>query len=126
MSSRTAMTIVDQAATPESGPSTKTLENFDVSVGNKIENDGRTVLQVRNTTGAGKTITYTYSERGQTRTTVVNLGANEETVLGPFPPDVFNAHAGDAENGTHLWATANGSAGEVKGRAIRMPPGAFR
>ena len=127
MSSRTSLTIVDQANLPEDGPATKTLENMDVSLGNKLSNDGRTVLQVRNTTGSSKTITFTFDVRGAADTKQITLGANEETILGPFPTDVFNQHAADsAETGLYLWATASGSAGEVKARAVRFAPGVFR
>jgi hypothetical protein len=43
------------------------------------------------------------------------------TVLGPFNPAVFNAHAADGtENGSHLWVTASGA---INVRAIRLRPG---
>lgn len=125
MSSRTSLTVVDQAGFPEEGPSPKTLENMDVTNGNKFVDDGRTVVAVRNSAVASRTVTYTYSERGQTRTKAVTLAASEECILGPFPP-AMRAHDGDAsENGSHVWLTASGSTGEVKARAVRFASGVF-
>src|SRR5690349_1170654 len=126
MSTRTALTVVDCAANAEDGPATRTLENMDVTLGNKLANDGRTLLKVRNTTGGSLNITFTYDYRGASVTKAVAIGANEETTLGPFPPGVFNAHAADsAENLLQTWLTAGGGAGDLKARAIRYQPGVF-
>jgi hypothetical protein len=126
VSSRTALTVLDSGAYAEDGPTTKTLENMDVTNGNKFTNDGRVLLKVRNSAVAARTITYTYDERGAARTRAVTLAASEETILGPFPVAIFNEHAADAsEHRSHVWATASGAAGEVKARAIRYQPGAF-
>lgn len=124
MSARTALTVVAAAANPEDGPATRTLENMDVAAGNKLENDGRTLLKVRNTTGGSLNITFSYDNRGGTATKAVAIGANEETTLGPFPPSVFNKHSADAaEHDLYVWLTAGGNAGDLKARAIRYPPG---
>lgn len=121
MSARTRLTVVDQAALTEQGPATRTEENSDVANGNKVALGAGVVVYARETTGIAKTVTYTYDERGQTRTTVVNLGASEVVPLGPFDP-ALAAHAADvAENGLDVWLTASGTAGQVKFRAVRLP-----
>lgn len=122
MSSRTSLTVLDQAGFPEEGPTTKSLENFDVTNGSKFANDGRTVLQVRNTTAGALNLTYSYDERNRVTTKVVSIGANAESVLGPFPTQVFNQHAADAaEHNLLVWVTASGTTGQLQGRAIRLP-----
>lgn len=119
MSTRTAMTVLDQGAYAESGPSTKTLESLDVVNGNKIPYDPRVACAFYNTSGASKTLTYSYDdERGEARTKVVTLAAGE-AIIAEFDEGLCR-HTGDAENGTHVWVTANGSAGDVKGRATRL------
>ena len=120
MSSRTALTVVDQGNLPELGPGTTTEENSDVSNGNKVLAQRGTIVIARETTGVSKTVTYTYDERGQTRTLAVTLAANALTVLGPFDPGL-QAHAADAaENGQFVWLSASGTAGQVKFRAINL------
>lgn len=122
MSARTSLAVLDQSGYPEEGPSTKALENFDVTNGSKFLNDGITALQVRNTTGGALTLTFTYDERNRSTTKVTTLGANAETILGPFPTGVFNQHAADgAEHNAYLWVTASGTTGQLQGRAIRLP-----
>lgn len=123
MSARTALTVLDQAATPEDGAATKTLENMDSAAGNKFPNTGNERVQIRNSIAGARTVTYTYTERGRTTTKVLNLAANEETILGPFNPAIFNSHAGDAEDTTHVWLTSSNSTGDVKARVIREAPG---
>jgi YD repeat-containing protein len=123
MSTRTSLTVLEQADHPEEGPATKTLENMDPTNGNKVVNDGHTRAQVRNSVASSRTITYTYDERGRVTTKVVTLAANEECLLGPWPTAALNRHAGDVEDGTHVWLTASGSAGDVKIRCVREPPG---
>lgn len=121
MSARTRLTVVDQNILTEQGPATTTEENSDVVNGNKVALGPGVVVFARETSGTSKTITYTYDERGQTRTTVVTLPANGVDVFGPFD-QVLAAHAADAaENGLDVWLTANGTAGQVKFRAVRLP-----
>jgi hypothetical protein len=121
MSARTRLTIVDQALLSEDGPATKTEENSDVTNGNKLAIGPGITLIARNSTGVAKTITWTYDERGQTRTKVTNLAANEIAPLGPFEPALAVHTADAAENGFDVWLTANGVAGDVKFRAVRNP-----
>lgn len=120
MSSRTRLTVVQQALNTEQGPATTTEENSDVSNGNKVAAGPGVFVIARETSGVAKTVTYTYDERGQTRTTVVNLAINALTVLGPFDPSL-TAHGADAaENGADVWLTASGTAGQVKFRAVQL------
>lgn len=123
MSTRTALTVLDQAAYPENGPSTKTLEAADTVNGNKFVNDGQTLLLFSNTSGVSRNITFTADIRGASGTKKVQAIANNEvTILGPFNPGEFNPHTGDAENGTHAWFTASGA---INVRAIKIPAGYF-
>lgn len=128
MSARTSLAVIDaNGSFPENAPATKTTENMDVAAGNKILNiDENTVIWVEETSGNARTVTYTYDDdAGVERTKAVALGANERTLLGPFKPRMTR-HAGDAAEAGALWLTANGTAGQVKARAIRFPPGTFK
>lgn len=121
MSARTRLTVVQQALNTEQGPATTTEENSDVANGNKVAAGPGVVVIARETSGTSKTVTYTYDERGQTRTTVVTLAANAIVPLGPFDP-TLTAHGADAaENGADVWLTASGTAGQVKFRAFQIP-----
>jgi hypothetical protein len=124
MSSRTSLTVLDQAAYPENGPATKTIEAADTVNGNKFVNDGQTLLLVSNTSGSSRNLTFSADIRGTAGTKKVQAIANGEvTILGPFNAGEFNAHAADgAENGTHLWVTASGA---ISLRAIKIPAGYF-
>jgi hypothetical protein len=122
MSTRTRLTILDQAGLTEDGPATKTAENSDVANGNKVRGEPNVVVFVDNTTAGALNITYTYDERGQTRTKVISAPANAKFPIGPFDP-VLLAHAGDldGENGQDVWLTAAGTAGQIRFRAVRLP-----
>ena len=118
MSARTNATVREQSVYSEQGPATKTLENCDVTNGNKVVIENRLVLTFYNSAAAARTITYTYDDQvGQSRTLVVTLAAGE---LGPVQLDQrLGTHAADtAENG-YAWFTASGTAGEVKMHALR-------
>lgn len=118
MSARTSATIREQGAYPEVGPATKTLENCDVTNGNKVVIEPRLVVVLYNTAASAKTVTYTYDDdAGQSRTLVLNLAAGE---ICPVQLEQrLGRHAADAAEAGYAWFAANGTAGEVKMHAIR-------
>jgi hypothetical protein len=119
MSSRTLMTVRNQSAYPEVGPSTKTLENLDVTNGNKLAVEPNLDVVLINSSGASKTVTFTYDDdAGEVRTKVLTLAAGELTVV-QLEARLARHAADSAENGL-AWFTANGVAGDVKGQAVRV------
>lgn len=120
MSSRTNVTLRTLTAFPEVGASTKSEENADVTNGNKLQQEPDIVVVFRNSSAAPKTITYTYDDdAGEVRTKVLTLAVGE-IVAVQFESRLCR-HASDAaENGSHVWFTASGVAGDIKMFACRM------
>lgn len=119
MSARTNLTVRTQSAYPEVGPSTKTLENLDVTNGNKLLAEPGLVVVLYNSAVASRTVTFTYDDdAGEVRTKLLTLAAGELTVVQLERR--MTRHASDtAENG-YAWFTASGSAGDVKAQAARL------
>lgn len=119
MSSRTSLTVRPLGAYPEMGPATKTWENCDVTNGNKLQMEPDVAATLFNSSGAAKTVTYSYDDdSGVARTNVLNLAAGE------VAPVQFEArlgrHAADTAESNFVWLTANGTAGDVKVIAYRQ------
>lgn len=117
MSSRTSLTALDGGSPPEAGAVLTSLDSSDVSAGNKFTSDQRTLLYVEETSGVGKTITFTWSHRGATVTRAVTVTASSKRLHGPFPLEMTE-HDSDSDSG-QVWVTASGVAGDVKFRPYR-------
>jgi hypothetical protein len=120
MSARTNLTVRSQSAYPEAGPSTKTLENMDVTNGNKLAIEPSLIVVLFNSSGTSKTVTFTYDDDAgeASRTKVVTLAAGELTVVQLEAR--LTRHAADTAEAGFAWLTANGSAGDVKAQAVRL------
>lgn len=119
MSARTNLTVRTQAAYPEAGPSTKTLESLDVTNGNKLLVEPGLAVVLYNSAVAPRTVTYSFDDdAGQATTKQITLAAGELTVVQLERR--LTRHASDtAENG-YAWFTASGSAGDVKAQVVRL------
>jgi hypothetical protein len=119
MSARTNLTVRSQSAYPEVGPATKTLENMDVTNGNKLALEPGLAVVLQNTSGTSKTVTFTYDDdAGEIRTKVLTLAAGELTVAQLEAR--LARHASDTAEAGFAWFTANGVAGDVKAQAVRL------
>jgi hypothetical protein len=118
MSTRTNATVREQSVYPEAGPTPKTFENCDVTLGNKLVIEQRLVVVFFNSAVAARTITYTYDDdAGQVRTLVVTLAAGE---ICPVQFEQrLGRHAADLPETGFAWFTASGSSGDVKMYALR-------
>lgn len=96
--------------------------NADQTNGMDFDNDGRTLLFVRNVNAAARTMTVkaVADPFGRITDTVMNLNATTGfAVAGPFPAPLFNQNASGRVN---VDPSANHSAGDFQIAAIRLPP----
>lgn len=118
MSTRTSVTVREQGLFPELGTTTKTFENCDVALGNKMPLEEAIGVVLFNSAVASRTITITYDDdAGQVRTNILTLGAGE-VVQAQFPSRL-GRHAADLPESNFVWFTASGTAGDVKMQAQR-------
>lgn len=90
---RTNISVVQ--AVKESG-ALITYVAADAANGMMFENDGKSLLRVKNADVAAKTVTVVSvpCSHGRTKDTVRSIPASVEHVLGPFPPELFNQLSG--------------------------------
>ncbi len=107
-----SLTVVGPGSTP-AGPTHD--EQQSTAAGNSFENDGSTLLIVRNTNASSRVITFVADRYGAEQTVITSTipGSGTENgtkVLGPFPPEAFNDHGttDSAKNG-HAMFTHSGS-----------------
>jgi hypothetical protein len=121
MSARTLVPIRDFADRryPERGHATQLVDNLDPTNGNKILHQEGMIVVVMNDHVAILNLTLTYDDdAGIERTQVLPMAAGGRTVL-QFPSRMLRHAADAAENGSHVWLTPAGSAGQIKALVLR-------
>lgn len=113
---RTALTIQEENTPPEAGV-VLDFTNVDVTNGNAMDNDGRTVLHAKGV-NAG-TLRFTCHVRGVEYTRDVVVGAGEDITVGPFTAAFWNEHD-PADVGVLYVDQVGGSPGDIQVAPVRQ------